>query len=322
LNGNGQLSAATRDVVRSKAAELRFRPNEMARSLSSRSRFTIGLVSTDRHGRFSIPVLEGIEDTLDAAEISVFLCNAAGDPERERKLVASLLAMQVDGIIVTGKRSRPRPPLDLEGETIPVVYAFARVSQPDSPCLLPDDHGGGRLAGEHLLRLGRCRIAHVTGPMRTEAVRDRAHGLQAALEAAGYAVHPDLLLSGYWSEAWGHEVVARLIASGQPIDAIFCGSDQIARGVVDALRDRGIRVPEDIAVVGFDNWEIIAAATRPALTTIDMDLHELGRRAGLRLLAMIDGRGTPGVVRLPCRLIVRDSCGGNLHMHEDAPDLH
>ena len=94
------------------------------------------------------------------------------------------------------------------------------------------------------------------------------------------------------------------------IDAIFCGSDQIARGVVDALRDRGVRVPDDIAVVGFDNWEIIAAATRPPLTTIDMNLHELGRQAGLRMLDMIDGaRQQRGVVRLPCSLVVRQSCG-------------
>jgi LacI family transcriptional regulator len=104
--------------------------------------------------------------------------------------------------------------------------------------------------------------------------------------------------------------VERLLRMRPCVDAIFCGSDQIARGVVDALRERGVCVPEDIAVVGFDNWEIIAAATRPPLTTIDMNLHELGRQAGLRMLAMInDGKAQAGVVRLPCRLVVRQSCG-------------
>ena len=119
-------------------------------------------------------------------------------------------------------------------------------------------------------------------------------------------------MHGEWSEAWGREAVARLIARNQQVDAIFCGSDQIARGAVDALRDRGVRVPNDIAVVGFDNWEIIAAATRPPLTTVDMNLYELGRQAGLRLLDRIDGkdaRDGEGVVRLPCTLVVRDSCG-------------
>jgi LacI family transcriptional regulator len=93
-------------------------------------------------------------------------------------------------------------------------------------------------------------------------------------------------------------------------DAVFCGSDQIARGLVDALRERGVSVPEDIAVVGFDNSEIIAAATRPPLTTIDMNLHELGRQAGSRMLAMTNDGNLQRVVRLPCRLVVRQSCGG------------
>ncbi len=318
LNGGGQLRDATRDAVRSAALSLRFRPNELARSLSGPRRFTVGLVSTDRHGRFSIPVLEGIEDTLDAARISVFLCNAAGDPNREHEHVQSLLAKRVDGIIVTGKRSRPRPPLDLAGEPVPVVYAFARVDGPDQPCLLPDDVGGGRMAGEHLLGLGRTRIAHITGPARTEAVQHRLAGLQAAHAAHGLELSPELVLTGSWSEAWGHAAVLRLAAAHVRLDAIFCGSDQIARGVVDALRERGVRVPEDIAVVGFDNWEIIAAATRPALTTVDMNLPALGRQAGLELLAMIEGRGRPGTRRLPCSLVVRASCGG---AHVEEPDF-
>jgi len=193
---------------------------------------------------------------------------------------------------------------------VPLLYAFAQVANPDAVCLLPDDLGGARLAGQHLTRLGRARIAHVTGPPRFEAVRQRQKGFRQALERAGIAWRPERVLAATWSEAWGHEAVERLLRIRPGVDAIFCGSDQIARGVVDALRERGVSVPEDIAVVGFDNWEIIAAATRPPLTTIDMNLHELGRQAGLRMLAMInDGRTRAGVVRLPCRLVARQSCG-------------
>ena len=321
LNGNGQLREETRAAVRSVAERLRFRPNEMARSLSSQSCFTVGLISIDRQGRFSIPVLEGIEDTLDAAKISVFLCNTAGDPMRERQHVQSLLAKRVDGIIVTGGRAVPRPELDLDGERLPVIYAFARVDGRDSLCLLPDDRGGGRLAGEHLARLGRRRIAHITGPDGEDAARHRREGFKAALAEHGIALPGRAVLSGSWSEAWGHEAVARLVESGKPIDAIFCGSDQIARGVVDALRDRGIRVPDDIAIIGFDNWETIAAATRPPLTTVDMNLHELGRQAGLRLLGLIGGRLAPGVIRLPCRLVIRQSCGGRPDAGSASPSL-
>jgi LacI family transcriptional regulator len=309
LNDSGQLREETRAAVRRVAETLRFRPNEMARSLSRQRLFTVGLISIDRQGRFSIPVLEGVEDALDAAEISVFLCNTGGDPVRERQHVHSLLAKRVDGIIVTGGRAAPRPALDLEGEKVPVIYAFARVDSRDSLCLLPDDRGGGRLAGEHLAKLGRRHVAHVSGPANEESARHRREGLAASLAERGIELPKRAILHGSWSEAWGHEAVERLMASRAKVDAIFCGSDLIARGVVDALRDRGIKVPDDVAIIGFDNWEIIAAATRPPLTTIDMNLHELGRQAGLRLLELNGGQPTPGVTRLPCSLVIRQSCG-------------
>ncbi len=254
-------------------------------------------------------MLEGIESALGAARISVFLCSAADDPARERQHVESLLAKRVDGIIVTGRRTDRRAPLERLGAAVPLVYAFAQADDGDAPCLLPDDLGGAGLAVEHLLALGRRQIAHITGPLHFQAVRQRHEGYCRALEASGGAPRPDWMLTGAWSEAWGHDAVARLLATRPGVDAIFCGSDQIARGVVDALRERGVRVPDDIAVVGFDNWDVIAAATRPPLTTIDMNLGELGRRAGLRLLAMMDGPVEAGVTRLPCRLVVRQSCG-------------
>ena len=313
LNGRGQLREETRNLVHLAAERLAFRPNDLAQSLLRKRTFTVGLISTDSHGRFSIPVLEGIEDALEAARISVFLCTAADDQARERQHVGSLIAKRVDGIIVTGRRTDLRPPLDLNGATVPLLYAFAQVADSGAVCLLPDDLGGARLAAEHLTALGRSRIAHVTGPIRFEAVRQRREGLRQALERSGLGWHPEQMLSGAWSEAWAHEAVDKLLRLRPPIDAIFCGSDQIARGVVDALRERSVRVPDDIAVVGFDNWEVIAAATRPPLTTIDMNLHELGRQAGQRLLAMIDGQDTrAGAVRLPCRLVVRSSCGAEV----------
>lgn len=312
LNGTGQLREETRTKVRLAAERLGFRPNDLAQSLLRGRSFSVGLISTDRYGRFSIPVLEGIEDALGMARMSVFLCNGADDPARERQHIESLLAKRVDGIIVTARRADPRPPIDLRDSPVPVLYAFAQVKDPDALCLLPDDFGGGMMATEHLIRAGRSRIAHITGPQDFEAVRLRGDGYRRALAEAGLPWRPELALSQEWSEAWGRTAVDRLFESRADVDAIFCGSDQIARGAVDALRDRGVRVPEDIAVVGFDNWDIIAAATRPALTTIDMNLHELGRQAGLRMLGMIDGDDQGrGVHRLPCSLVMRASCGMN-----------
>lgn len=319
LNGQGQLREETRTAVRSAAGRLGFRPNDLAQSLLRKRTFTVGLISTDSYGRFSIPVVEGIESALEPARISVFLCRA-DDPVRERRHVDSLLAKRVDGIIVTGRRTDPRPSIDLGGTSVPTIYAFAQVANGKALCLLPDDRGGARLAVEHLIALGRQRIAHVTGPVDFEAVRKRREGFRDALAAAGLRARPDHVLSGPWSEAFGREAAQRLVAQRPAIDAIFCGSDQIARGVIDGLRDSSVRVPDDIAVVGFDNWDVIAAATRPPVTTIDMNLHELGRQAGLRLLDMIDGPRPTGVERLPCSLVVRRSCGAVTGITEERHD--
>jgi len=310
LNGTGQLREETRQRVHQAAKRLNFRPNNLAQSLLRGRSFTVGLISTDRYGRFSIPILEGIEDALESARMSVFLCNGADDPIREREHIEQLLMKRVDGIIVTARRADPRSPLKVPAHSVPVLYAFTQVRNSKALCLLPDDSGGGRMAGEHLIMAGRRRIAHITGPEDFEAVRHRRAGLKQALERHGLPWRTGDVMSGPWSETWGREAVDVLLARNPKIDAIFCGSDQIARGAVDALRDRGVRVPDDIAVVGFDNWQIIAAATRPPLTTIDMNLHELGRQAGLRLLGMIDGkRRQSGVIRLPCSLVARESCG-------------
>jgi LacI family transcriptional regulator len=182
------------------------------------------------------------------------------------------------------------------------------VEHPDAFCLLPDDEGGAKLAARHLAALGRQRIASITGPERFEAVRLRDKGYRAALAEAGLPAQPSL--SGRWSEAWGREAAQMLFARrrGAP-DALFCGNDQIARGAIEALREMGLEAPSDVAVVGFDNWDVMAEASRPPLTSVDMNLETLGREAGAALLEMMAGRRFIGVRRLPCSLVVRGSCG-------------
>jgi LacI family transcriptional regulator len=175
---------------------------------------------------------------------------------------------------------------------------------------VPDDEGGDALAVEHLIKIGRKRIAHITGPERLEAFRLRREGFRKALASHGLVEPKNGYLPGVWSEDWGREAVARLFGSsrGAP-DALFCGNDQIARGSADELRERGIAVPDSVSIVGFDNWAIVAEATRPPLTSIDMNLKELGHEAARRLIDMIDGKRLRGVRRLPCSLVVRESSG-------------
>ncbi|MDM9619554.1 LacI family DNA-binding transcriptional regulator [Rhizobium sp. S96] len=306
LNDTGRMSAETRERVKRVAGDVGFRPNALARGLLSKRSFTIGLLTNDTYGRFTLPLMAGISEALVDHGVSVFLCAIEDDPALGQVHVEAMLEKQVDGIIASGKRLDRQLPVDLSNVPVPVVYAFTE-GAPDSVTFRSDDAQGARLAVEWLVKTGRRRIAHVTGPESFFSVRERTGAYRDVIGDEG------LVLYGQWAEAWGHEAVAEIWAGqGERPDALFCGNDQIARGAVDALRERGIRVPEDVSVVGFDNWEIVAAQTRPPLTSVDMELKELGRQAGLTVLALAEGRAVEaGVRKLPCRLVVRQSCGGN-----------
>jgi LacI family transcriptional regulator len=304
LNDTGRMAPETRERIKRIAAEIGFRPNALARGLLSNRSFTVGLLTNDTYGRFTLPVMAGVSEALVDHGVSVFLCAIEDDPVRGKTHVDAMLDKQVDGIIATGKRIDKSLPVDLAGLPVPVVYAFTKGAD-DSVTFTSDDGHGARLATQRLGEIGRRRLVHITGPESFASVGERADAFRGV---AGDAP----VLHGPWSEEWGHEAIDRIWKGGQRPDGIFCGNDQIARGVVDALRERRVAVPMDVSVIGFDNWEIMAAQTRPPLTTVDMNLKELGRAAGLTVLALAEGKAVePGVRRLPCKLIVRQSCGGD-----------
>ncbi|WP_331714373.1 LacI family DNA-binding transcriptional regulator [Auraticoccus cholistanensis] len=303
LNGTGSLRAETRERVRDAARQLGFTPDARGRSLSSGRSYTVGLVTTDSSGRFSIPVMTGAEDALSAGELMLLLCDTRDDPLRERHYLTTLSARRVDGLIVTGRRTEPREPVRSD---VPVVYAFNPSTDPEDTSVVVDDHGGAVEAVRHLLGLGRQRIVHVTGPARHLSATERAAG---AREAAGAQLVLEPLF-GEWSERWGRQAVELALRQVPDLDAVVCGSDQIARGVCDRLRELGRHVPDDVAVTGFDNWAVMAEASRPPLTTVDLRLTDLGRRAAQLLIEAIDGRRQPGVQRLPTRLVLRESTLG------------
>jgi LacI family transcriptional regulator len=306
LNGRGGLRPVTIERVRQAAEQLGYQPNALARGLLAGRSLTVGLITTDSFGRFSIPVMQGAEDALGPGRISVFLCESRDDRIREQHYLSTLLERRVDGIIVTGRRQDPREPIG-RNLPVPVVYAMTSSTDPEDVSLVPDDEEGGALAVRHLLSTGRVTIGHVTGPQRFACAGLRARGAQAALGDAGLELAAGEPLYGEWTEEWGRQAADMLLRSVPRLDAVFCGNDQVARGVAEAVREAGRRVPEDVALVGFDNWEVIAASCRPPLTTVDMNLQELGRVAGERLLAAIDGHPGTGLQRLPCSLVLRES---------------
>ncbi len=302
LNGTGQLRDATRARVKDAAEKLGFVGDARARALSSGRTYTVGMITTDSFGRFSIPVLLGAEDALSAGQMAVLLCDTRDDHVREAHYLRSLAARGVDGIIVTGRSADPRPPIDVP---MPVVYAFTPSTSDADVSITLDDSAGSAEVASHVLSLGRQRVAIVTGPARHRSAERRVAGAVSVL-GSRLVGEP---LYGEWSERWGRQAVDVLARGSVDVDAIVCGSDQIARGVCDRLREVGRSVPDDVVVTGFDDWDVMALASRPPLTTVDLRLEELGRVAGRALLDLIDGGAAASSAVTPT-LVIRESTIG------------
>ena len=246
---------------------------------------TVGLITNDSFGRFSFPIVEALEQQLaDERHRGLHV-------QRHRRSGARAAAPRaVDAQAhrwPRGHRPSRRQAAARSARSCPACRSSTSIRRPMTRtrcCLVPDDKGGARLAVDHLIEPGppAHRPYH-----RARAVRGRAaaarRAISHALAAAGLAGDQRLYLNGPWSEAWGRDAVARLFdGKAQRPDALFCGNDQMARGAIEALRERGIAVPGDVAIVGFDNWEVMTEAARPTLSSIDMNLKTLGREAGER----------------------------------------
>jgi LacI family transcriptional regulator len=308
LNSGRDVAADTRLRVLQAANQLSFEPNILARGLISGRTRTIGLLTDELAGRFSIPILLGAENALANEQMAVLLCDARGDAIRRQHYIRTLLARQVDGFIILGDSNDLRSSLSRH-IPVPVVYVYGQSTDPGDLSVLADDEGGARLAVEHLVRLRRRNIVHITGPQTYRAARDRVTGMQAVLAESGLRLVGDEPLYGEWSQRWGRHATRMLITAHPEIDAIFCGNDQIAAGAAQTLTDHGRRIPDDVAVVGYDNWEVLAADCRPPLTTVDLNLEQLGATAVRQLTAALDGTMPAGVIRQPCRLVVLESTG-------------
>ncbi|MET0844210.1 MAG: LacI family DNA-binding transcriptional regulator [Mycetocola sp.] len=306
LNGREHVRPETRERVLLAAEKLKFAPNSLAQGLLTGRTGTVGLLTSDMDGRFSLPVLMGAEDAFGAGSTSAFLCDARGDAIREQHHIRALLGRRVDGLIVVGDKTDPRPSLghDLP---VPVVYAYAPSDDPDDMSVVSDNVQAGRLAAEHVISSGRRRIAYVAGDITYTAARDRVAGAVDALRATGLQLLGGEALYGAWTEEWGRGAIRTLVSRFPDLDAVLCGSDQIARGALDALRDLDRSVPQDVAVMAHDNWEPIATQARPPLSTIDMQLELIGRKAAELLFDAIDGDVRSGIHTVDTKLVTRAS---------------
>ena len=308
MNGAPHVSRAATERVLGAIKKLNYRPNSVARSLKLKSTATIGLLTDDLEGVFTMSMMRGVEEAVSAEGFSVFLGNSYGDPARERQHLEVLLNKQVDGfILMSGYKVRNRAAPALPLQDTPVVYLYQYTRELPAPCVLPDDFGGAALGTGHLISAGRHRIALLNGPYRYEATLSRLAGYRQALEKARLPFDPALVRVAEWNESSGYSSAQELLALPEPPDAILCSSDHLAVGALGAIKEAGLRVPGNIALVGFDN-RYFAAHQRPPLTTVALPLREMGKLAGDLLIEAIRGQAAePAVYKVPCYLVQRDS---------------
>jgi LacI family transcriptional regulator len=284
LNRPDLVGAVTRDRVRAAIAELGFVRNESARHLRAGSSRTVGLVVLDIANPFFTDVARGVEDVVNAAGLALILCNSDDRPDKEAAHLAVLAEQRVQGVLITPTAQLTAELAALRGRGIPVVLVDRRAPDADQCAVATDDVLGGRLAAEHLLEQGHRRIAFVGGHSDLPQVQERRAGVEAAVREV-----PDAELTVLSPEeltvAGGRDAAGRVVgipAARRPTAAI-CANDLLALGVLQEMVRQRVRVPEDLAIVGYDDIEFAAAAAVP-LTSVRKPRQLLGRRAAELLL--------------------------------------
>lgn len=289
---------------------LGYAPNRAARSLVTRRTDSIGLVVAESDERvfgepFFASLIRGVSQALTGSEVQLVLLLVRSAAERAR--VERYLATHLDGVVLVSSHAEDPLLLALTQIGVPAVTAGRPPGAVTLPYVDADNVGGARAAVEHLVSRGRTYVGTITGPLDMAAGLDRRTGYRLAMEAAGHSLDPGMEAAGDFSTGSGERATSALLDHEPRLDAIFAASDLMAVGAVRALRRAGRRVPDDVAVVGFDD-SVVAESATPPLTSVHQPVVEIGRRLVRVLLAAIaEQRSLPPATVLPTRLVVRDS---------------
>lgn len=282
LNGTVTVNPQAAERVRAAAQALQYRPNHAARALRASRAMIIGLLISDIQNPFFTALIRSVEDVAQREGYSVILCNSDENPRKERQYVEVLCAEQVAGAIVVPTNERSRAMQLFRERHIPVVAVDRRIADRHVDVVLVDNSAGARAGVAHLIANGYRRIGLITGPPNTTTGRERREGYRQALDAAGLAHDPDLERHGAFKEQSGRVLTTQLLDLTPPIDALFSANNLLTLGALEALHARALRVPDDIAVVGFDEMPWAALST-VSLTTITQPVYDLGSTAAMRL---------------------------------------
>lgn len=317
LNRPDVVADGTRARIQTAISQLGFVRNESARQLRAGRSRTIGLVVLDVTNPFFTDVARGVEDAANAVGLSVILCNSDEKRDKESAYLDLLEEQRVQGLLITPVDVISERLAHLRSRGMPVVLLDRHSADPDVCSVSVDDVLGGQIALDHLLETGHRRIAFVGGPLELAQIRDRLAGAQRSIDASGVADDVlTVLPTTAPNVAGGRDAGARLagIQHRQRPTAVFCANDLLALGVLQELTRHGIRVPDDMAVVGYDDIEFAAAAAVP-LSSVRQPRHLLGRTAAELLLdeASTHGDHEHRQVRFEPEIVVRDSSRSQLN---------
>ena len=293
INNPDSVAQEKRDAVNQAMKAVEYRPNTLARALVNNRSDCIGLMVGELGGIFFAQVMQGIDKVVTQEGKHVIITSGYHDEDMEREAIEFLIQRRCDGLILHSKALSDEALREVAGRSTPVVFINRLVPGLEQQCIFLNNITGGRLATDYLIEQGHRNIAFICSNLATvpDGV-ERQTGYFEAMQAAGMPAKSALVIKAFPDEQGGYEATAELINSGQPFTALFAYSDQMAVGAINALDDHGLRVPEDVSVIGFDDVDM-AKYLRPSLTTIHYPISAMGARAALRILSMIDAEHHP-----------------------------
>jgi LacI family transcriptional regulator len=321
LSGTGKVREPARARILEAAQELSYRPNRAARDLRVRSSRAVGVLIPDIENPFFTSLVCGIEDVLGKTDYSLLLASYNEDPIQEERRLEVFRADGVRGLIFAASRSPSRLYSELGKAGMALVAASRDVTRLPVDQVTVANRDGAYAGTSHLIQLGHRRIAIINGPLALTTARDRQTGYEQALHEAGLPLDESLVMHGAFNQAAGHSAMQQLLSSNAQPTAVFAASNLLTLGALQAIHDRHLAIPDDVAIVGFDEmpW---AMSLRPPLTTVAQPAFDVGRTAAELLLARVREPELPRrQIVLETKLIVRSSCGSRKGEDVTTPSL-
>ena len=289
INNSGKVRPATRQKVLAAMEKLGYRPNAIAQSLASNRSNSVGVLVPELHGPFFGIMLSSIEDELRAFGKHVIITAGHSDEEKERESIEFLASRQCDALILHTFAVSNDWLLDLAGGPSEIFLIGRDIPKIAERCFYLDNERGSYLATQALIRLGHKRLAYLAGPLWKSDAQGRFAGFRRALDEAGLGFDENLLAEGNYQEASGRAAMVRLLGAGSSFSGLVCANDEMAAGAIAVARDRGMMLPDDLSVVGFDNV-FFTRYMHPALSTVNYPVDLMGRMAARAVLRDVYGQ--------------------------------